>query len=210
MPTTETPPFTLSFEPDVITSLADLTAFTLNGVRFQPGDAVWITHRKTGSRLYGTLDAFYGVGRIRGIRVYAPMVGQFHFPFLKPEDHETYAIEHADAGHDSEPVVTDAALAAAGKALAVAMHGDGADQQDADYYARHLRPALEAAYRATGAPQRDERGRRVLHLTSKEYGALSEAVRYSQEAAAETSEDGKRLNPTLSRIQRKLGEEPSA
>lgn len=47
-------------------------------------------------------------------------------------------------------------------------------------------------------------------LTPKEYGALSEAVRYSQEAYAENSESGEHLNPTLSRIQRKLGEEPSA
>lgn len=107
------------------------------------------------------------------------------------------------------PEVTDAALAAAGVAMAVEMHGEGADQQDANYYARHLRPVLEAAYRITGAPQRDERGNRVIHLTSKEYGALSEAVRYSQEAHAENSESGERLNPTLSRIQRKLGEEPS-
>ncbi|WNN95122.1 hypothetical protein SEA_MAGRITTE_171 [Microbacterium phage Magritte] len=113
-------------------------------------------------------------------------------------------------GPQSDPQVSTDALAAAGKALAIEFHGDGADQQDADYYARHLKPALEAAYAVTGAPQRDERGRKVLHLTSMEYGALSEAVRYSQEAATETSEDGERLNPTLSRIQRKLGEEPSA
>lgn len=51
---------------------------------------------------------------------------------------------------------------------------------------------------------------KTLTLTSKEYGALSEAIRYSQEAHAENSFTGEQLNPTLSRIQRKLGEEPSA
>lgn len=49
----------------------------------------------------------------------------------------------------------------------------------------------------------------ILTLTSREYGALSEAVRYAQEAHAENSESGEHLDPTLSRIQRKLGETPS-
>lgn len=48
--------------------------------------------------------------------------------------------------------------------------------------------------------------RRVtLKLTPSEYGALSEAVRYAQQTAME---GGGKLSPTLSRIQRKLGEEP--
>lgn len=57
-------------------------------------------------------------------------------------------------------------------------------------------------------PERDSQGRIVLRLTNKEYGALSEAVRYSQEAHEEMTEPP-RLDPTLSRIQRKLGEEPN-
>lgn len=100
------PGFTLSFEPDFIRSLDDITAFTLNGVTFRPGDAVWITHRETGSRLYGRLGTFYGVGRIRGIRVDTPMVGEFHFPFLKAEDHEIYAIELVDFAKEARERLT--------------------------------------------------------------------------------------------------------
>lgn len=48
---------------------------------------------------------------------------------------------------------------------------------------------------------------RTITLTNREYGALSEAVRYSQQAHTENCES---LDPTLSRIQRKLGEIPSA
>lgn len=48
---------------------------------------------------------------------------------------------------------------------------------------------------------------KVISLTLTEYGALSEAVRYSQQAHLE---NGETLNPVLSRIQRKLGETPSA
>lgn len=55
-------------------------------------------------------------------------------------------------------------------------------------------------------PERDSRERIVLRLTAAEYGALSEAIRYSQEAHTEMTEP-ERLDPTLSRIQRKLGEE---
>ena len=50
----------------------------------------------------------------------------------------------------------------------------------------------------------------TITLTRKEYGALSESIRYSQETHAENSFSGESLDPTLSRIQRKLGEEPSA
>lgn len=160
MSTAEPQSFTLSFEPDFIRDLSDVTAFTLNGVRFQPGDAVWLTHRETGSRVYGRLTTFYGVGRIRGIHVQTPMAGVIPFPFLKPADHERLSIEHVNFGYE--------------------------------------------------AKQRIEkiRGGKVIHLTPKEHGALSEAVRYSQQAHAENADD--RLDPTLSRIQRKLGEEPSA
>lgn len=49
---------------------------------------------------------------------------------------------------------------------------------------------------------------KVLELTRAEYGALSEAVRYSQEAHAENSMSGTALDPALSRVQRKLGEVP--
>lgn len=45
----------------------------------------------------------------------------------------------------------------------------------------------------------------VLRLTVREASALSEAVRYVQQDHEEQQE---RLDPTLSRIQRKLGEEP--
>lgn len=46
-----------------------------------------------------------------------------------------------------------------------------------------------------------------LKLTNQEFGHLAEAIRYSQEAHTENDERG-RLNPVLSRIQRKLGLEP--
>lgn len=56
-------------------------------------------------------------------------------------------------------------------------------------------------------PERDSQGHIVLRLTRREYGALSEAVRYAQQ----DSEEGVgRLDPTLARIQRKLGEVPGA
>lgn len=51
---------------------------------------------------------------------------------------------------------------------------------------------------------------KTITLTSMEYGVLSEAIRYSQQAYMENSLSGESLDPTLSRIQRKLGEEPSA
>ena len=44
--------------------------------------------------------------------------------------------------------------------------------------------------------------RAVLSLTDTEYGTLCEAVRYAQQTAVEGNE---RLDPVLSRIQRKLG-----
>lgn len=49
---------------------------------------------------------------------------------------------------------------------------------------------------------------KTITLTSKEYGALSEAVRYAQETHAENSISGRALNPALSSVQRKLGEIP--
>jgi hypothetical protein len=58
--------------------------------------------------------------------------------------------------------------------------------------------------------KRDKAGRLVLVLTARELDVLSEAVRYSQQAHAEDAGDDEHLDPTLSRIQRKLGEEPHA
>jgi hypothetical protein len=46
------------------------------------------------------------------------------------------------------------------------------------------------------------RDRYTLTVTRQEFGALAEALRYSQETALE---GGGRFDPTLSRIQRKLG-----
>lgn len=50
-------------------------------------------------------------------------------------------------------------------------------------------------------------GHIVLRLTKTEASYLSEAVRYSQE---QRYEDSGKLDPVLSRVQRKLGEEPNA
>ena len=50
----------------------------------------------------------------------------------------------------------------------------------------------------------------VVILTPKELGALREAVRLAQQMHAENSPSGRALEPTLSKIQRKLGEEPNA
>lgn len=44
-----------------------------------------------------------------------------------------------------------------------------------------------------------------LTLTPLELSSLSEAIRYNQQAIAENSGH---LDPTLSRIQRKIGEQP--
>lgn len=46
---------------------------------------------------------------------------------------------------------------------------------------------------------------KILELTPMEYAHLREAVRYMQE---EHMDSFGKLDPTLSRIQRKLGEEP--
>lgn len=48
---------------------------------------------------------------------------------------------------------------------------------------------------------------RTLTLTPREYSTLAEAVRYAQETALEGAG---RIDPTLSRIQRKMGEEVGA
>jgi hypothetical protein len=48
-------------------------------------------------------------------------------------------------------------------------------------------------------PQR----KHTLTLTDREWGAVAEAVRYAQQAA---EEGGGRLDPTLSRVQRKMNE----
>lgn len=48
----------------------------------------------------------------------------------------------------------------------------------------------------------------VLVLTEKERGTLSEALRLMQEMTTDNWGDDTKLDPTLSRIQRKLGEEP--
>lgn len=45
----------------------------------------------------------------------------------------------------------------------------------------------------------------VISLTEQEASSLSEAVRYLQQ---EHTDNNGKLDPTLSRIQRKLGEEP--
>lgn len=51
------------------------------------------------------------------------------------------------------------------------------------------------------------RPRFVLSLTNAEYGTLCEAVRYAQQTALE---GGGKLDPVLSRIQRKLGDDVGA
>lgn len=49
--------------------------------------------------------------------------------------------------------------------------------------------------------------RHTLALTTMEWSALAECIRVCQEMHAETFDD--RLDPTLSRIQRKMGDVPS-
>lgn len=56
-------------------------------------------------------------------------------------------------------------------------------------------------------PQRVSAGYLLPTFTGAELGALREAIRYSQEDCEEAHG---RLDPTLSRIQRKLGEEPNS
>ena len=72
--------------PPDATRIQDLTELTIDGVTFRTGDAVWLTHIPTGSRLYGTLGRFYGVGRVRGVKVLTPFVGDTVFPFGHPGD----------------------------------------------------------------------------------------------------------------------------
>lgn len=65
------------------------------------------------------------------------------------------AVLRRQVSHPEPEPVTDEMVKAAGRAFAIHEHGESADQQDADYYARGMRAALEAA-RAVRLPVPEE------------------------------------------------------
>lgn len=85
----------VSVGPETATRMFDLETLTIDGVTFRKGDRVCAVHKPSGSRLYGTLGEFYGIHRVRGIRIETYMVGTFHFPFADETDREIYELKHA-------------------------------------------------------------------------------------------------------------------
>lgn len=92
--------------PADATSAENLTQLTIDGELFTVGDEVTLTHLPSGSTVHGTLGTFFGVGRIRGIKVKGPFVST-SFYFGKPEDAETWHLAHRAAERDlaNDPVV---------------------------------------------------------------------------------------------------------
>jgi len=97
---------TITVGPEDATRIQDLTELTIDGVTFRTGDEVWLTHVSTGERLRGTLGRFFGVGRVRGIKLHGTFVGETAFYFGKPQD-EVRILTHVD--QQSYVIIRDSA-----------------------------------------------------------------------------------------------------
>ena len=83
---------TITVGPETAKTMDELTTLTIDGVLFNRGDDVWIEHIPSGQKIFGKLGKFFGVGRIRGIKISAPFVGDTAFYFGQPGDAETYRL----------------------------------------------------------------------------------------------------------------------